>query len=81
MRRIGIVLLFFLGQSAGATTNDTCTNWPSWSKAACQRLHQIWTEGDNELYLSGYAWHNRYTYSREKIKKYNELAIVALPHY
>jgi len=74
MRRIGIVLLFFLGQSAGATTNDTCTNWPSWSKPACQRLHQIWTEGDNELYLSGYAWHNRYTYSREKIKKYNELA-------
>ncbi len=38
------------------------------------RLHQVWTQGSNELYLTGYAWHNRYTYSPEKINEYNELA-------
>jgi palmitoyl transferase len=59
---------------ANAQNSRVCSSWPSWLKPVCQRLHQVWTEGDNELYLSGYAWHNRYTYSREKIKTYNELA-------
>lgn len=40
----------------------------------CQRLNQVWYEGRDELYLSGYAWHNRYTYTPEKIKTYNEAA-------
>src|ERR1700733_11585269 len=39
-----------------------------------KQLHQIWVEGKTELYLSGYAWHNRYTYSQTKLKHYNELA-------
>lgn len=45
-------------------------------KPFCQRFNQIWREGDNELYLSGYAWHNRFTYSPQQIhdRKYNELA-------
>ncbi len=40
----------------------------------CHRLHQIWYDGNTELYLTGYAWHNRYTYSAERIDTYNELA-------
>lgn len=42
----------------------------------CRHLHQTWTEGSPELYLSGYAWHNRFTYSAERLhkSKYNELA-------
>ncbi|MCH9717980.1 MAG: phospholipid:lipid A palmitoyltransferase, partial [Gammaproteobacteria bacterium] len=28
----------------------------------------------NELYLTGYAWHNRYQYPKEKLSKYNERA-------
>lgn len=51
-----------------------CERWLSVFQPVCQRLHQIWNEGNNELYLSGYAWHNRYTYTREKINSYNELA-------
>lgn len=39
-----------------------------------QRWQQIWNESKATLILSGYAWHNRYTYSSEKIKTYNELA-------
>lgn len=53
-----------------------CTYWLSPFKPLCHRLNQIWKEGDNELYLSGYAWHNRFTYSAERIRErhYNELA-------
>ncbi|MDP3559734.1 MAG: lipid IV(A) palmitoyltransferase PagP [Legionellaceae bacterium] len=39
-----------------------------------QTLHDIWFEGKNELYLSGYAWHNRYTYDEDRLKTYNENA-------
>lgn len=39
---------------------------------ASHRLHQIWDEGRNELYIPAYAWHNRYTYSSERIHTYNE---------
>ncbi|MBI2785022.1 MAG: lipid IV(A) palmitoyltransferase PagP [Legionella longbeachae] len=56
-------------------SND-CKYWLPIFKPFCHRLHQIWTEGNNELYLSGYAWHNRFTYSSERMRerKYNELA-------
>ncbi len=45
-------------------------------KPFCHHLYQTWTEGSTDLYLSGYAWHNRFTYSAERLreKKYNELA-------
>lgn len=40
------------------------------------RLNQIWFDGTTDLYLTGYAWHNRYTYEAQKIRdaKYNEFA-------
>jgi len=47
---------------------------PSWAQSACNRLDQIWSEGGNDLYVSGYAWHNRAMYSKEKIDSFNELA-------
>lgn len=53
---------------------ESCSHWISFLKPACLRLHQVWTEGRDELYISGYAWHNRYTYRPEKIKSYNEEA-------
>lgn len=36
------------------------------------RLRQVWFEGQTELYLPIYAWHNRYVYSPERIRSYNE---------
>jgi palmitoyl transferase len=51
-----------------------CTGWASWSKPYCEGIHQIFTEGDGEIYLSGYAWHNRATYSKHKLDTYNENA-------
>ncbi len=76
MKKIIIGLLFLFSLSAHtAETQEHCTH-SSLFKPVCQRLHQIWTEGHTDLYISGYAWHNRYTYSREMLrtKKYNELA-------
>ncbi|KTD00461.1 lipid IV(A) palmitoyltransferase PagP [Fluoribacter gormanii] len=53
-----------------------CKYWLPIFKPLCYRLHQTWTEGNKELYFSGYAWHNRFTYPAELLreKKYNELA-------
>lgn len=71
----GVLILFSLNVfSAPEVEQNTCSHWISFLKPVCQRLHQIWTEGNNDLYISGYAWHNRYTYSREKINSYNEAA-------
>jgi len=73
MNRTLTALLLLLALNCHAATAP-CANWAAWPKAVCQRFHQIWNEGNNELYLSGYAWHNRYTYRPEKIKSYNENA-------
>lgn len=57
-----------------ADETKSCTAFPGFVQKACHRLKQVWQEGDTELYFSGYAWHNRYKYSAERIKTYNEKA-------
>ncbi|KTD19571.1 lipid IV(A) palmitoyltransferase PagP [Legionella londiniensis] len=57
-----------------AQPTKPCEHWSHLLKPACQRLHQIWSEGSLDLYVTGYAWHNRYTYPPEKIAAYNEAA-------
>ncbi|MGL6029499.1 MAG: lipid IV(A) palmitoyltransferase PagP [Legionella sp.] len=71
-----MLLLHSLSPSAqeALVNTESCAHWMSFFKPACQRLNQVWTQGDNELYLTGYSWHNRYTYRKEKIKTFNELA-------
>lgn len=69
---IGCSLVFFSLSTFAA--GEACSHWKYFFNPICKRLHQVWTEGDNDLYLSGYAWHNRYIYSQEKIKHYNENA-------
>lgn len=41
-------------------------------ETACHRLDQIWTEGNNDLYVSGWAWHNRSKYPASRIRSFNE---------
>lgn len=53
---------------------DAAVSSPTYLQHVRDRLHDIWAKGDNELYLTGYAWHNRYTYSKERLKTYNENA-------
>ena len=57
-----------------AQDNGDCPRLHSWAKHMCHRLHQIWNQGDTELYMTGYAWHNRFTYDPAKLHRYNELA-------
>ena len=61
-------------QNLHAETPSHCAQWPTWLQPVCVRPYQTWTEGDDELYLTGYAWHNRYKYSENKIGTYNENA-------
>ncbi|MDF1756800.1 MAG: lipid IV(A) palmitoyltransferase PagP [Legionellaceae bacterium] len=41
-------------------------------KSPLNLLRTILKDGKNELYLPTYAWHNRYLYSKDRIKRYNE---------
>lgn len=68
---VGFILLLVLFTNS---TLASCANKRGIFKPLCQRFHHIWYDGSNELYFSGYAWHNRYTYRPEKIQRYNELA-------
>ncbi len=60
--------------AAETSTPEACVKHPKWFQPICTVLYNTWTQGKNDLYLSGYAWHNRYTYSRERVKSYNEVA-------
>lgn len=73
MKKIFFLFFVYSAQTVFAE-NISCADWPGWFRPTCQRLEQIWSEGNNELYLTGYAWHNRYTYPQEKIDAYNEAA-------
>lgn len=74
MKRIFLCVLTLCTSTTLFATPEHCKKWPSWLRPLCIRPYQTWTEGNNELYLTGYAWHNRYTYSENKVGTYNENA-------
>ncbi|MFT4058187.1 MAG: lipid IV(A) palmitoyltransferase PagP [Legionella sp.] len=78
MRNIIVCLLMLCSYNAfTAPKHQDCNKyWLPIFRPLCERLHRSWEEGKTDLYISGYAWHNRFTYSREWLhtKKYNELA-------
>lgn len=45
-----------------------------WMGRACNRIDQIWSTGNHDLYLTGWAWHNRSMYSASKVREFNETA-------
>nr|WP_240039527.1 lipid IV(A) palmitoyltransferase PagP [Achromobacter aloeverae] len=51
---------------------QACDSMPSWIQFACNRADQIWSTGNDDLYVTGYAWHNRSAYSADKIKSFRE---------
>ena len=69
---IFLVLLFKLSESFALTQASCCSSSP-WYQSAYARLNQIWAQGDNEIYLPSYAWHNRFVYDPRKIHSYNEM--------
>lgn len=67
-------LFFWISLCSAAHSDEACERWPSWAAPACKHVHQVFTQGNNELYMTGYAWHNRASYTRKRLKKYNEKA-------
>ncbi len=51
-----------------------CDGMPDFVVFACNRAEQIWTEGSSDLYVTGWAWHNRASYSAETIRRFREAA-------
>ena len=43
-------------------------------RSACTKAAAAWDHGDNELIVTGYAYHLRSTYTEEKLKELNEHA-------
>jgi palmitoyl transferase len=39
-----------------------------------KRIVQTWNEGNLDLIVTAYAWHNRLTYDKERVRRYNENA-------
>lgn len=76
MKKIILTALLYVAASVYADDTSHCAFSSSILQKICTRLNQIWYQGNKDLYLTGYAWHNRYTYTPETIQKnhYNELA-------
>lgn len=51
-----------------------CDDMGDWLGGACRHLSKTYRDGDNELLLSGFAWHLPMTYTKEKRQKLNERA-------
>jgi palmitoyl transferase len=68
------LLFILLSPHVIADELDTCNKWPKWFKSVCTQLKDTWLKGNIDGYFTGYAWHNRYLYSKERLSTYNEEA-------
>lgn len=64
-------LMLALGASAQAADCDYSN---SWLADGCAHVAKVWNEGRDDVYLSGWVWHNRSKYDQDKIDSYNEFA-------
>ena len=64
-------LLFFLVLQAFSIVSMATSDLKLWQNVKT-RLRQIWFEGQGDLYIPFYDWHNRWTYPAENIASYNE---------
>lgn len=69
------LILLMLSYRVDALTKEKDKTKPSWIKSCGRMLYQIASQGKTDLFLSGYAWHNRFTYTREQINTFNELSL------
>jgi palmitoyl transferase len=75
MNKILLILIgLILSTQTPASSTHACSKWPHWFKPICEHTLQTWSEGNNELYVTGYAWHNRYLYPSSRLNTYNEQA-------
>lgn len=75
MRLYASLILFFLMSLLHAALIPFEPDKPV-MQAIWDRAVTIWYDGNTDLYLTGYAWHNRYTYTsfNRQNKRYNEIS-------
>lgn len=72
---IFLVAASLCATNALAFEAPACRGFPAGLKQVCLRWNQIFYEGQTEVYVPFYAWHNRFTYPAFKLHRYNELAL------
>src|SRR3954468_17557510 len=74
-RRWRAVLFVAAALWCGAAQAFECTDlWWGWVQYQCRGLADAYDHGGADLYLTGYAYHDRNTYTPEKIASFNEEA-------
>jgi len=58
--------------TCGPVLADNCDWSWTWFATSCRQAKRAFNEGSYDLYLTGYTYHNRQTYTREKIDTYQE---------
>jgi len=67
MQRLRIlVVLAILGSALPSPARAECGDLWEWLNTACRRLVDTYQNGNNELLVSGYAWHTPWTWTAER---------------
>ena len=73
--RMGVVLAACAGILATpARAAADCSDLWEWLNTGCRRLVDTYQNGNNEILLSGYAWHTPWTWTAEKRAEENPYA-------
>lgn len=70
------ILSLALQPSAYGENNPKLAKEIPWPQRIGNQFQKIWRQGNTDLYMTGYAWHNRYLYTQERLAvgHYNENA-------
>jgi palmitoyl transferase len=64
--------------SGGKTVEEQNASGSTWVPTILTRLQkrivQTWNEGNMDLIVTTYAWHNRFAYDKKRVQRYNENA-------
>ncbi|MGL4602518.1 MAG: hypothetical protein ACRCU9_00080 [Iodobacter sp.] len=71
MKKLFAVLCLLVALPASAMD---CSNMWDWATQSCQLIERVNREGKNDLLVSGYSWHDRSTYTAEKVDEFQEFA-------
>jgi len=57
-----------------ATASAACADMGDWLEAGCRRVVDTYKQGDDQLLVSGYAWHLPWTWTAERRAEENSAA-------
>ncbi|HEX9301869.1 MAG TPA: hypothetical protein VF959_05915 [Casimicrobiaceae bacterium] len=71
--QVCVMAMLVFAAPASARAAECADLW-DWVNTACRRLVDTYTQGSNELIVSGYAWHLPWTWTAERRAQENEYA-------